>query len=196
MNRELLRRPFSTDQIKSRPGQGGKTVSYVDVSTVLQRLHEACDVVAFEVLRHEVLDGEVVVVGRLTADGVVTSDFGASSITRDSDGLPVSVGDDLKAASSDAVKRCARLLGCPLDLHAQERRKEQANGRRAPAPVTESITPRQLAAIQGACRRRNVGRQELHALVGRKTGKGGVEDLSKREASMLLSELTGADGIQ
>jgi hypothetical protein len=197
MNKDILRRPFGAGQTKTRPGQHGKTVTYVDVATVLQRLHEACEVVTFEVLRHEILEDEVVVVGRLSADGVVNVDFGCSSITRDVSGMPVSIGDDLKAASSDCIKRCARLLGCPLDLHTHTERSNGAAHRARPAgAVAERITPRQFEAIKRACRQRNVDRTELHALIGRKTGKDGVQNLTKTEASAVLTELTGANGIQ
>jgi hypothetical protein len=194
VNREVLRRPFPAEHVKTRPGQHGRTLSYVDVSTVLQRLHEACEIVSFEVVRHEILENEVIVVGRLAADGVVNVDFGTAAITVDADGRAVSVGDDLKAASSDCIKRCARLLGCPLDLQAHS---ERANGseprRQAPAP-DDRVTARQLAAIQAACRRRSIGREELHALVGKKTGKGGVQYLTKAEASGLIDELGTGNG--
>jgi hypothetical protein len=181
--------------VKTRPGQHGKTLSYVDVSTVLQRLHEACDVVTFEVVRHEVLENEVIVLGRLAADGITNSDFGASAITRDGDGFPVSIGDDLKAASSDSLKRCARLLGCPLDLHTQaERASAVPNGPRAPTSPGDRITSRQLAAIQSVCRRQNIGRDQLVALIEKRTHKNGVQHLSKAEASALIDELTHANG--
>ena len=191
MNRELLRRPFPGEQVKTRPGQHGKTLSYVDVSTVLQRLHEACDVLSFEVVRHEVLEDEVIVVGRLSADGIVNVDFGCASITRDGAGLPVSIGDDLKAASSDAIKRCARLLGCPLDLHAHAERGSRAAHPVRPPTVgpTERLTARQLAAIQSVCRRQNIDRDQLVAMIEKRTRKNGLQFLTKREASALLDEL-------
>ncbi len=191
MNRERLRRPFPSEHVKTRPGQHGKTLNYIDVSTVLQRLHEACDVLTFEVVRHEVLEDEVIVVGRLSADGIVNVDFGCSSITRDSAGLPVSIGDDLKAASSDAIKRCARLLGCPLDLHTHA---DRTNGTR-PVPratateAAERLTARQLAAIQSVCRRQNIRRDELVAMIEKRTHKNGLQFLTKGEASALLDEL-------
>jgi hypothetical protein len=48
---------------------------------------------------------------------VVKQDFGAQQIKRlRSNGLPKSIGDDRKAAATDALKRCARLLGIGLYL--------------------------------------------------------------------------------
>ena len=193
MNRELLRRPFPSEHVKTRPAQHGRTLSYVDVSTVLQRLHEACEVVTFEVLRHEILENEVIVVAKLTADGIVNVDFGCAAITRDAAGLPISIGDDLKASSSDALKRCARLLGCPLDLHTQASRGS-TNGQRAAPGTGDRITNRQLAAIQSVCRRRNIASERLAALIETRTKKHGVQQLSKAEASALIDELTHANG--
>jgi hypothetical protein len=52
---------------------------------------------------------EVMVLGRLTAETVTKMAFGASQVTREKgSGQPVSLGDDLKAASTDAVRRAAR----------------------------------------------------------------------------------------
>jgi hypothetical protein len=196
MNREVLCRPFAREEIKTRAGQRGRMLSYVDVSTVLQRLHDASDVVTFEVLRHEILEGEVVVVGRLTADGVVNVDFGTAQITLDGDGRPLSVGDDLKSASSDCIKRCARLLGCPLDLNAQVERTAQAPPKpRAQAPAPDDrLTSRQLAALQAACRRRGWSSNRLTALVEERFGKNNPQALTRTEASSLITELSGANG--
>jgi hypothetical protein len=193
MNREVLCRPFAREDVKTRPGQHGRTLSYVDVSTVLQRLHEACDVVTFEVLRHEILEGEVVVVGRLSADGVVNVDFGTAQITLDGDGRPLSVGDDLKAASSDCIKRCARLLGCPLDLNSQVERTPPKP--RAPPPAPDDrLTSRQLAALQAACRRRGWSSARLTTMVDERFGKNNPQALTRTEASSLISELSGTNG--
>jgi hypothetical protein len=196
MNREVLCRPFGREDVKTRTGQHGRTLSYVDVSKVLQRLHEACDVMTFEVVRHEILETEVIVVGRLSADGVVNVDFGTAQITLDGDGRPVSVGDDLKAASSDCIKRCARLLGCPLDLNAQVERTAQAPPRartQAPAP-DDRLTSRQLSALQAACRRRGWATGRLTTLVDERFGKNNPQALTRAEASSLISELTAANG--
>jgi hypothetical protein len=64
---------------------------------------------------------------------------------------------------------------------------------RAPEP-DDRVTARQLAAIQAVCRRRSIGREELHALVSKATGKSGVEYLTKAEASGLLDELGTGNG--
>jgi hypothetical protein len=196
MNKEVLTRPFPQEVVRQRQGHHGKTLNYVDIGTVLRRLHDACDVVTFEVLRHDILEDEVVVVGRLTADGVVNVDFGCSSITRGDGGVPVSIGDDLKAASSDSIKRCSRLLGCPLDLqvHAERTAGHVGTQARAAAAPHERVTSRQLAAIQGACRRQGISRDDLGARIHKRTGKSGPQYLTKSEASEILTELGDFNG--
>jgi hypothetical protein len=196
MKREVLTRPFETGQIKRRQGAHGKELSYVDVAAVITRLNEAFDHEwTFEVTSHEIQENEAIVVGRLTAGGVTKMHFGGSSITLDRDGRVVSIADDLKAAASDALKKCASLLGVALEIYggAPERQpaSRTANGARPqPAPVADRVTARQLAAIQSACRRKGVSRDELGALIG-KTGKSALQFLTRAEASGILSELDG-----
>jgi hypothetical protein len=69
VNREILCRPFPPEAVKTRPGQHGKTLSYVDVATVIARLNEGCESWSFEVVSRRVDADEVIVVGKLTADG-------------------------------------------------------------------------------------------------------------------------------
>jgi hypothetical protein len=68
-----------------------------------------------------VSSSEVIVRGRLTAflDGrrVVREDFGAHERTRNS---TAPVGDMLKAAVTDAIKRCAHQLGVGLHLYSAD----------------------------------------------------------------------------
>ena len=66
-------------------------------------------------------------VAKLTADGVMKMSFGGTSITRDRDGRPVSIADDLKAAATDSLKKAASILG--MGLHLYEGNK---NGKSAP----------------------------------------------------------------
>jgi hypothetical protein len=79
VNREVLCRPFAPEAIKQRQGAHRETFSYVDVASVIDRLNEGCDAWSFDVVSHEVYDDEVVVLGRLTADGVVKMAFGTQS---------------------------------------------------------------------------------------------------------------------
>jgi hypothetical protein len=136
MNRELLEKPFGQEQIKQREGNFGKMLDYVEAHSVIQRLNDAFDAEwSFTILKHEILSDtdEMIVLGQLNAGGIVKSQFGSSRITRSrQSGEMVSLADDLKAAATDALKKCATLLGVGLHLYGgngQKQGKSSATGR-------------------------------------------------------------------
>jgi hypothetical protein len=195
MNKQLLTRPFEPRQLRQRPGQHGKTLSYVDIAAVIARLNEACEAWSFEIVSHEVQDGEAIVLAKLTTDGLVKMSFGGAALTFDKEGTVLSLADDFKAAASDALKKAASLLGVGLELYGGQPAHEPARPKALPpVPLGDRLTTRQLAAIHGASRRRGLSRENLVQLIQRSAGKGDVAELSKTEASMLISELTGTNG--
>jgi len=207
MNKEILCRPFPPEAIKQREGQGGKMLSYLETHIVIERLNEGCDAWSFEVVNHHVYDTEVVVVGKLTADGVTKMAFGGSAITVNHAGAVVSVADDLKAAASDALKKCATLLGVGLELYARRSATGQPTGARPdhngsgqPRPPSgnaqadKPATENQVSAIIGICKRKSVSREHLASMLVQRTGKQRVKELTRREASALISELSGLNG--
>lgn len=123
---DALSREFGADQIKSRVGPGGKELAYVEAHAVIARLNEALQSDwSFEVVEHRVVDDEAVVVGRLTVFGppvVIKTAFGSQQIKRyEQSGQVISLGDDLKAAASDALKKSATMLGVGLHLYDRDR---------------------------------------------------------------------------
>ena len=118
---DILTDRFPDDAIKSRQGRGGKNYSYLDTPTVIARLNVAFGGSwSFEVLGHWILDNEVVVQGKLTGNGITKEQFGESETERFSEGhknagRPLSIGDDLKSATSDCLKKCATLFGVGLE---------------------------------------------------------------------------------
>src|SRR5436309_4172167 len=130
MNRELLEKPFSPDQIKQREGVFGDVLDYVEGSAVIQRLNEAFNAEwTFEILDHHIYEKEVVVLGKLTAQGIAKCQFGKSKITRTKETkAEVSIGDDLKAATTDSIKKCATLFGVGLHLYFENGAADVASG--------------------------------------------------------------------
>lgn len=122
MNRELLEKPFEPAQIKQRKGRNGM-LDYVEGHTVIARLNDAFDGNwSFEIVRHDIFEerDEILVLGKLSADGVVKMQFDESQITRDKETKEIiSLGDDLKAAGTDALKKCATFLGVGLHLYGE-----------------------------------------------------------------------------
>lgn len=218
MNKSILQQPFPRELVRERPGQNGRTLSYVETWAVVQRLNEGCDAWDFTVEKYEVLDGEVVVLGRLTADGVTKCAFGGSTITTDRNGAVVSIADDLKAAASDALKKAASLLGVGLELYSGQGVQPAnngngtrpgngrgpghpgpgpvGNGHAAPLEVGDRATVRQLSAIHAASRRCGFGKERLASYVAEQTGKSDLSYLSRGEASSLIDSLNGGNGAQ
>ena len=142
MKRELLEKPFAPAQIRQRKGRNGM-LDYVEGHTVIHRLNEALDAEwSFEIVHHEVREEEVLVIGKFSAGAVVKMAFGGSQITREREsGSAVSLGDDLKAAATDALKKCATFLGVGLHLYA-----EKPIGGRVPTPRPGASPARTVAA--------------------------------------------------
>lgn len=125
MNRALLEKPFDPNQIKQRQGSFGHILDYVEGPVITARLNEAFEANwSFEIINHWILNetGEVIVLGKLIAENVTKMSFGAKEIARNKDTKAIiSLGDDLKSASTDALKKAASLLGVGLYLYGESR---------------------------------------------------------------------------
>lgn len=200
MDRKILTAPFPAELVRTRPGKNGMQLSYVETWAYIERLNNGCESWDFIVESHQVIEGEVVVLGKLVADGVTKTAFGGSSVTIDREGRTVSLADDLKAAASDALKKCASLLGVGLELYSGKsgaaqppvrspQRAAEAESSRARPAHFGSATVRQLAAINAAARRCQLDQRKLAEFVSREAGKGDVSLLTKDEASLLIDRL-------
>ena len=218
MNRALLEKPFEPAQIRQRRGRNG-VLDYVEGHNVIHRLNESLDGAwSFEITHHEIREDEVVVLGKLTAEGITKMQFGVSQVTRDKgSGALVSLGDDLKAAATDALKKCATFLGVGLHLYGDRplngrvpAARPDANGQGAgprppgptgprPAPPAgedggaspngDRATDRQLDAILRLGRAKGLGPADVEAMSLRAFNrKPGA--LTRSEASSLIKELS------
>ncbi len=140
--RDILEAAFPPDLVKSRPGAFGGSLQYLEGHTVIARLNEAFDSGwSFEIERHEILPEEVIVLGRLRVDrfGIVKMAFGGSRITRDKLGAATAIGDDLKSAATDSLKKAGTLLGIGLQLYGATTstvESDAAEPPRVPTPVS------------------------------------------------------------
>ena len=195
MNRDLLEQPFPENLIRTRQGGNGKTLSYVPTAEYIRRLCAASETWDFEITEYKVLDDEVIVIGKLTIDGVVKMAVGASNITRSrSSGEPVSIGQNLKSASSDSLKRACRLLS--LGLHLWDDEQPHQPQRLVPRPTQptnsttfERLTQRQLGSIWSLSRRIGYAAEDIRARCQQAFAAAGPEQLSKHDASALISQL-------
>ncbi len=114
---------------------GGKPFDYVTVSYVQKALNYIFgwdwD---FEVIEHGIEGGQVWVKGRLTVRGtkpgqaITKTQFGRADIkyrrgTKDM----LDFGNDLKGATSDALKKCASMLGIASDIYGKSEYKAETD---------------------------------------------------------------------
>jgi len=121
-------------EIKYRQGRGGLQFAYVEHGYVTERLNLVFGFNwDFEIVDKQILEDEVIVEARLTVrtpggQTIVKTQFGGADIKRHGSGAksgrPLSIADDYKAAASDALKKCASLLGVGLDLYGRDRSEE------------------------------------------------------------------------
>lgn len=121
--------------IKTRPGPGGMPLRYVEVGYVINILNQAFgwdwD---FRILDQQVGKRQVWVRGELSvrvgertirnSEGefrsttIIKGQYGGAEIKANRQtGEPISIADDLKAAASDCLKKCASLIGVAGDLY-------------------------------------------------------------------------------
>jgi len=213
MNRVILEKPFTPEQIKRRQGTNGDVLDYIEGCAVIQRLNECFDAEwIFEIQEHRVFDDEVVVLGKLTAQGVAKCQFGKSRITRaKKDNAVISLGDDLKAAATDCLKKCATLFGVGLHLyfdvgHTDTNRNGPVHGNgagnghsngHADATSCEGngaspgrLTAKQLSAIFSLGKAKGWSNKQVRDFSQEMFAK--LPDfLTKREASAVIQHLQG-----
>ena len=204
MNRELIEQPFAPELVRSRPGSHGQDLKYVEAHEYIRRLNQVfVGAWSFDVVKYEVTQTEVIVLGKLSADGVVKMAFGGSSITRAKEsGESVSIADDLKSAATDSLKKAASFLGIGLHLYENGSKnatpKNPENGNPAakgngtvPKNGNGRLTSRQLDAIMAIGKDHGLDREAIKKLSVERFGKN-VEFIGKSEASSLIQELTAA----
>jgi len=112
--------------VKIRPGPGGTSLKYVEVGYVINILNQAFgwdwD---FRILDQQVGKRQVWVRGELTVRAfdhtIIKGQYGGAEIKFNrTTGEPISVADDLKAAASDSLKKCASMLGVASDIYWQD----------------------------------------------------------------------------
>lgn len=174
MNRELLESKFSPEQIKQRSGKQGKTLDYIEGHSIIQRLNDAFDGNwSFEIVSHEILEEEVIVKGRLSADEVIKTQFGSSAITRAKEtGAIVNLADDLKSAATDALKKCATMLGVGLYLYGEKPKKNGSRNAvqrlepgRKPSPSNQAAEPQPNSPNQSNGDNSRISNKQLNYLL-------------------------------
>jgi hypothetical protein len=139
---DLYRRLAEPFETTFKDVRGGVELEYVTGEQCISRLNETLGVGGWSFLIREhgihAEADEAWVLGEITASiegvAVVRQQFGSQKLRRArSNGTPVDIGFDLKGAATDALKKCASLLGEGLYLSKKE--TPPVNG----APASSSV---------------------------------------------------------
>jgi len=109
--------------VRSRPAKGGGTWDYVSGGYVKKLLNLTFGFDwDFEITNQMIMHDEAIVQGRLTVRSngktIVKTQFGNKDIIyRKGTEKPLSIGNDLKSAATDCLKKCAAELGFAADIY-------------------------------------------------------------------------------
>jgi len=126
---ELYGRLTAPFEATFRDIRGGVELEYITGEQAISRLNEAFGVAnwSFRILEHGINSDadECWALGEITAQiddrMVVRQQFGSQKVKRSrASGTPLDIGFDLKGAATDALKKCASLLGVALYLWKKE----------------------------------------------------------------------------
>lgn len=128
---QLLHKTTPEKYIRERPAKGGGKWKYISGGYVKKTLNLMFGFNwDFEILEQLILHGECIVKGKLTVrtNGVtiVKTQFGNKDIVYkklqegETERQPLSIGNDLKSAATDALKKCASELGIGSDIYNRE----------------------------------------------------------------------------
>jgi len=180
-----LSQPF--DNIKQRKGNFGQTLDYIEASSVIQRLNDVLDGNwSFEILEFKIVEEEVFVKGQLTVGIIIKMQFGGSQVTRKKGSKEIiCISDDLKAAASDCLKKCATLFGVGLSLYSngnssRNGHKSTSNGRISNAQITE---------LFGTCKSNGILQSQV-IKAAKDIYQKSISNLTGIEARQLIEKLT------
>lgn len=161
--------------VRTRPGRGGKQLSYVETGYIVKRLNEVFNYLwDFEVLEDKIGNDQIYVKGKLTAHltpelSISKTQYGGKDIAKNNSGHAIDIGDDMKAASSDALKKCASLFGISQDIF-------WPNGNEAEEAPQEEPTPEPSKPVEHTVSITESQKLEVITLLGKKGKK--FSDLS------------------
>jgi len=181
-----------TEHVHNRPGKGGKNFDYVTGVYIKKVLNHVFgwrwD---FEVKDHGKEGGQVWVLGRLTiknekfAPIIIKEQFGAADVKILTNGKgAVSYGNDLKSASTDALKKCASELGIASDVYGKNEFKAigaKIDNNDTNTHVVPKTTPSRPTAARKATTKSHLDQLKAKLFkMGAKTEKQAIALLEKK----------------
>ena len=122
----LILRNTPKHYVHQRPAKGGGTWDYVTGGYVKKCLNLMFGWDwSFEIVDQQIIHNEVVVKGKLTCNSngktIVKMQFGNKDIIyKKGTETPLSIGNDMKSAATDCLKKCAAEIGIAADIYNKE----------------------------------------------------------------------------
>lgn len=158
--------------IYTRPGKGGMKFNYVTGNFIIKALNFVFgwnwD---FEVVAHGKEGEQVWVQGKLTVkspkgETITKTQFGRADVKK-SNGKNLDFGNDLKAATTDAMKKCASMLGIASDVYATAEFKDETGKDVTPPRVpNKPVDPKDPNAKDGPDGEKVLTCQDCDGIVG------------------------------
>jgi hypothetical protein len=143
VNRDKMLAPFADEELKTFGGRGGKTMTYIEDETVMDRLDAGYGPGnwSIEVEPFPYVDGvvKVTLAVKEGTEWVRYQDFGYPN--REG-------GESLKEAVSDGIRRCGRFVGIARDLYRKDSPPVNRGDRPTPPPAARSAPQRPPAPIR------------------------------------------------
>lgn len=197
-NLELLRQPFPPEMIEQKDG-----FDYIPHAFITARLNEALGVGgwSYTVISTQWIAAEDTIVchGRITAliagEHVMREHWGGQRINRkrrNPDGSPgdiVDISNDYKGAATDALKKCATLLGVGEQLYLPDPPKDRPQeAQQPPAGGRRMASPAQVNKILMERGRHQGGWDVVQAMLRAKESLPNLQGVDKQKAREMVEQ--------
>jgi hypothetical protein len=139
--------------------RGGVNLTYITGEQAISRLNEVLghDGWSFRIISSTVVEDEVLVLGELAVltegdPSAIRQQYGSQKIKRKRDSSTIlDIGFDYKGAATDALKKCASMIGVGLYLSKKEEQAPRAPQvpREAPPPQQWDTNGNELTTVPG-----------------------------------------------
>lgn len=174
----LITKSTPKDVIFQKPARGGSNeLDYVPGWWFIDQLNSLFAFNwSFQIVKEVVDDkiGQVWVSGRLTiplgSDTIIKENFGSSDIKKyskgNNQGRIIDIGDDLKSAATDALKKCCSQLGLAADVYGHRERLDNSKAGLKQLKVLYSIGEKKGMTIEQVDEwvKKTSGKEELDEL--------------------------------
>jgi len=201
------------EYVKVRTSKTGFKLSYVEAGYIIKRLNELFGYLwDFEVIDEKIGKEQIYVKGRLTIHlspvlKLSKTQYGGSPIKRfKGTGEVISIADDLKAAASDTLKKCASLVGIASDVYwggdveeiediqPTNEAKSITAGKVGPH-TTDIVTPAQIDHIKALYAQKKLNSESMVGLLRSKYGYKAHSEMTREDADKWIAYISKIEDI-